>query len=98
MSPHLLRGWFFYAQTIRQTIEISDSMIEWIEGQGVSTAIVLALMKNTKCKKKNNTHHSERVINQQSQNAPLGKTYEALRMMKLYEICERGHGMNKVLV
>ena len=38
-------GRFFYAQTMPQTIEITDSMIEWIEGQGVSTAIVLALMQ-----------------------------------------------------
>ena len=30
---------------MRQTIEVTDSMIDWIEGQGVSTAIVLALMR-----------------------------------------------------
>ncbi len=55
-----------------QTIEVTDSMIDWIEGQGVSTAIVLALMQ--KYQMQENTRTKQRTGNKPTEpKCALGK-------------------------
>lgn len=99
MSPHLLRCGFFYAQTMRQTIEITDSMIEWIEGQGVSTATVLALMQKYQMQEQKQ-HAPQRTGNQPTEpKCALGKNTrspadeETIRKMRARAWHEQGIGM-----
>ena len=91
-------GRFFYAQTMRQTIEITDSMIDWIEEQGVSTAIVLALMR--KYQMQENTRIKQRTGNKPTEpKCALGKNTrspaddETMQKMRARAWKEQGIGM-----
>lgn len=90
---------FFYAQTMSQTIEITDSMIEWIERQGVSTATVLALMQKYQAQEKQQ-HANQRMGNKPTEpKCALGKNTrspaddEAMRKMRARAWHEQGIGM-----
>lgn len=84
---------------MRQTIEITDSMIEWIEGQGVSTATVLALMQKYQDQEKQQ-HANQRMGNKPTQpKCALGKNTrspadeETMRKMRARAWHEQGIGM-----
>ena len=90
-------GRFFYAQTMSQTIEVTDSMIDWIEGQGVSTEVVLALMRKYQMQKQ---HAPQRTGNKSTEpKCALGKNTrspaddEAMRKMRARAWHEQGIGM-----
>ena len=90
---------FFYAQTMRQTIEVTDSMIDWIEGQGVSTAIVLALMQKYQMQEQKQ-HAPQRTGNKPTEpKCALGKNTrspaddETMRRMRARAWHEQGIGM-----
>ena len=82
-----------------QTIEITDSMIEWIERQGVSTATVLALMQKYQAQEKQQ-HANQRMGNKPTEpKCALGKNTrspaddEAMRKMRARAWHEQGIGM-----
>ena len=79
-----------------QTIEITDSMIEWIEGQGVSTATVLALMQKYQMQEQKQ-HASQRTGNKPTEpKCALGKNTrspadeETIRKMRARAWHEQG--------
>lgn len=75
-----------------QTIEITDLMIDWIEGQGVSTARVLALMQKQHAPQRTGSRPSE-------PKCALGKhtrspaDEETIRKMRARAWHEQGIGM-----
>ena len=82
---------------MQQTIEITDSMIDWIEGQGVSTEVVLALMRKYQMQEQ---HAPQRMGNKPTEpKCALGKNTrspadeETIRKMRARAWHEQGIGM-----